>query len=251
MEVIIVEDEQMASGHLVEMLGKIDPDIRVKAVLETITDAVQWFKSNTADLVFMDIHLADGSSFSIFDQVQVAIPVIFTTAYDQYAIKAFKVNSVDYLLKPFSIEELEQALSKYKQYNRFAPQNQLDIQSIKHALGIRNEYKKRFMVYYGDKIRSIKTENIAYFFFEDRTTFLSTMDKSVFAIDYSLDKIEQEVDPEQFFRINRQMIVNFDAIDNMVNLSKSRMGLHLKPVYEGNALVSFNKMSRFRKWINR
>ncbi len=251
MEVIIVEDEKMASGHLEEMLRKIDPDIRVKAVLETITDAVQWFKSNTADLVFMDIHLADGSSFSIFDQVQVAIPVIFTTAYDQYAIKAFKVNSVDYLLKPFSLEELEQALSKYKQYNRFAPQNQIDIQSIKHALGIRNEYKKRFMVYYGDKIRSIKTENIAYFFFEDRTTFLTTMDKSVFTIDFSLDKIEQEVDPEQFFRINRQMIVNVDAIDNMVNLSKSRMGLHLKPVYEGSALVSFNKMSQFRKWINR
>lgn len=251
MEVIIVEDEKMASGHLEEMLNDVDPDIHVKAIVETIADAVQWFKSNRADLVFMDIHLADGSSFNIFDQVNVMIPVIFTTAYDQYAIKAFKVNSVDYLLKPFSVEELEQALAKYKQYNHFTPRSGFDIQCIKNALGIQKEYKKRFLVYYGDKIKSIKTEAVAYFFSEEKNTFLTTMDKTTFSIDLSLDKIEQEICPGQFFRVNRQMIVNFDAINSMVNLSKSRMGLNLKPAYDGNVLVSFKRMSKFRKWINR
>ncbi len=251
MEVIIVEDEKMASGHLEEMLNDVDPDIHVKAIVETIADAVQWFKSNRADLVFMDIHLADGSSFNIFDQVNVTIPVIFTTAYDQYAIKAFKVNSVDYLLKPFSVEELEQALLKYKRYNFSSPQNQFDIQSIKNALGMKESYKNRFVVYYGNKIKSIKSEDIAYFFFEEKTTFITTIDNATFAIDFSLDKIEHEVDSEQFFRINRQMIVNFDAINNMVNLSKSRMGLNLKPAYDGNVFVSFSRMSKFRKWINR
>jgi DNA-binding LytR/AlgR family response regulator len=249
---LIVEDEHLAASRLQRMLKRIDPEIHILATLDTVKDAVEWLEANEADLIFLDIHLADGNSFGIFDQIEVKTPIIFSTAYDQYAIKAFKLNSVDYLLKPIDKEELEGAISKFKEMQLAGQTGNIDVQAIMKAMqGQQSSYQKRFIVTSGEMITSVKIDDVAYFFGQQKYVFLITKDNRRHIIDYTLGKLEGMLDPEQFFRINRQFIIGFDAIQNMFSYSKSRIKIELDPPGEIDAIVSIDKSRRFKDWLNR
>jgi two-component system, LytTR family, response regulator LytT len=251
MKVLIVEDEAIAANNLENLLIKIDPAIKVLAKVESISETVNWLTNNSAELIFMDIHLSDGLSFKIFEQIEVKTPVIFTTAYDQYTLKAFKVYCIDYLLKPIDIAELERSIDKYKNLIKKNQMQDFDIKLLIESLTSAKEFQKRFVVYAGQKVKMIKTSEIAYFNGSDKGTFLCTYSNTNHSIDFSLDKLENILDPEVFFRINRNYIINIEAIKEMFTLSKSRIKIELTPKTDEETLVSFNRMSSFRKWLNR
>ncbi len=252
LNILIVEDEQLAASRLERMLKKLDPEIEIIDTLDSVQTAVEWLQENEADLIFLDIHLADGNSFGIFDQVEVKTPIIFSTAYDQYAIKAFKLNSVDYLLKPIDKEELEAAINKFKEMRMAGQAGNIDVQALVQAMqGPLSDYQKRFIVTSGEKIKSIKIEDVAYFFGQQKYVFLITKDNRRHIIDYTLGKLEEMLDPENFFRINRQFIIGFDSIKNMFSYSKSRIKIELDPPGEIDAIVSIDKSRRFKDWLNR
>ncbi len=245
---IIIEDEKPAAEKLSNMLSKTDENISVVKVFDTVRESVTWLKANSPDLIFLDLQLSDGLALDIFRQTQVQTPVIFTTAYDQYAIEAFKHNSVDYLLKPFLQDDLNFAISKFKKH-RFS--NASDIESfLKTYASEKPQYKKRWMVHFANRIKSIKTEDIAFFEVINKGVFLRTFSNKSYDLNYSLEKIETKVDPDTFFRVNRKLLANIDAIEEIYSLSKSRIKLKLGPEPEEDALVSFKRTSEFRKWIN-
>jgi two-component system, LytTR family, response regulator LytT len=248
--VVIVEDEKIAAENLGKLILKLEPEIRVMAILTSVSQSVKWFSSNEADLIFMDIQLGDGQSFNIFEKVSIKTPVIFTTAYDQYAIKAFKANGIDYLLKPIDEAELKAALEKYKNL----VQKQPDLNLLRELLSQshhKTEYKQRFMIQAGSRIRTIPVENIAYFYFVEKAVFICTNDNHRFATEHSLDRLEELTDPDVFFRINRRLLISIKSIEKIYSLSKSRIKLELKPAFEDEVLVSFNKTTAFREWLNK
>ena len=250
MNILIIEDEKIAANNLEKMLHQIDININVQSKIDSIEESVKWLSNNTVDLIFLDIHLADGLCFNIFEQIKVKTPIIFTTAYDQYAIKAFKVNSIDYLLKPIEIRELEQSLEKFKELNQIQNAKTIDYNSLIKVLNNKIEYQERFIVRYAEKIKSIKADDIAYFYVNNENVFLCTKSNNNYPIDYSLDKLETIINPKDFFRINRQFIVNISSIENMYSLSKSRIKIELKPKSDNEIIVSYSRMSDFRKWLN-
>lgn len=247
MKVVIIEDEKLASNKLIEMLHKEDKSIQVAAVIDNVDEAVSWLKNNTVDLIFLDIHLGDDSSFSIFENIEVKTQIIVTTAYDKYAIQAFKLNSIDYLLKPFSQEELQYAIKKFKTLKADIP----DYRTIFEAIQLKQNYQERFMVISGQRIKSIPTEDIAYFLSEGRYSKLITYANEKFLLDQSLENIYTKVDPNLFFRVNRQAVVGFKSIQQMIIWSKSRVKLELKPSTETDIIVSIEKSGEFKKWLNR
>jgi two-component system response regulator LytT len=251
MKVVIIEDEAIAANNLEKQLLTVEPGVEILAKIDSIRDSVTWLTNNTADLIFLDIHLSDGLSFSIFEQIEVKTPIIFTTAYDQYTLKAFKVYSIDYLLKPIDIKELKQSIEKYKNLVNKKQENAIDIQALLESFKPAKEFQKRFIVHAGQKIKMIKTSEIAWFNGSDKGTFLCTFSNSHFAIDFSLDKLENLLDPEKFFRINRNYLINIESISEMFTLTKSRIKVELKPKPDDETLVSFNRMSGFRKWLNK
>ena len=183
MNVLIIEDEKIAANNLEKMLLQIDGNINVQNKIDSIEESVKWLNNNTADLIFLDIHLADGLCFKIFEQIKIKTPIIFTTAYDQYAIKAFKVNSIDYLLKPIEIQQLEQSLKKFKELNQLQKVNIIDYNSLIKVLSNKIEYQERFIVRYAKKIKSIKTDDIAFFYVNNENVFLCTKDNNNYPID--------------------------------------------------------------------
>ena len=249
MQVIIIEDEQLAQENLEQLLLKIDNNIEVIARLESIRASVKWLMSNKCDLIFLDIHLSDGNSFNIFDQIEVKTPIIFTTAYDQYAIKAFKFNSIDYLLKPINQYDLALSIQKFKEL--YDHQNLPDYKSILNLLKQPDKYQERFLVNAGQKLKSIKTLDIAYFYVQNEAVFICTEDNKHYDINYTLDKLEMLLDPKTFFRINRQFIVNIESVIQMHIVSKSRLKLDLKPNYSEDVIVSFNNVHNFKHWLNK
>ena len=252
LNVLIIEDEPPAARRLGRLLQNLEPQAQIMEILDSVSTAVRWLESQEADLIFVDIHLADGNSFSIFEQIKVKTPIIFTTAYDQYAIRAFKLNSVDYLLKPIEKEDLAAAMQKFKE--RQSAQAPFDVQAVLTALEeqkTRPTYQKRFMVTSGDKIKSIPVEEVAYFFGQQKYVFLITPDGRQHLIDYTLTQLEDLLDPEQFFRINRQFIIGYPAIKNMFSYSKSRVRIELQPPSDMEAIVSIEKAPRFKEWLNR
>lgn len=251
LKIVVVEDEPWAASNIVTMLKELRTDIEILQTLDSVEAAVIWFRQHKADLVFLDIHLADGSAFDIFEKVELQTPVIFTTAYDQYAIKAFKVNSVDYLLKPIKLEELETALQKFEKQFSQAPHPSFNFAELAEFLKNTPSYKKRFTVQVGAKIKTILTEDIALFYVLGGDTYLLAKDGHRYDISHSLDKLELLLDPENFLRINRQMILNYSAIDEMYHLSKSRVGIKIKADPKLEVLVSFRKMPEFREWLDR
>jgi len=249
-KVLIVEDEKIAAGNLELMFSEIEPAIEVLAKLESVRDTVKWLRENQVDLIFLDVNLADGLSFKIFEQLKVKTPVIFTTAYDEYAIKAFKLNSVDYLLKPLDKKEIAASISKFKEL-RFQPSGNDKIDQLLEALQKKQEYQKRFIVYSGEKIKTIDVKDIAYFFVQNEDVYLCSKEGRNYPVDYTLDHLEEILEPDFFFRINRQFIIHIDSIENMYLLSKSRIKLILKPLPEAETIVSLSRTGNFRQWLNR
>lgn len=252
MRVVIIEDEKLAADYLEKTLLSIEKDIEVIAKIPSVRESVIWLQENEADLIFLDINLSDGMCFKIFDQVTVKTPIIFTTAYDQYAIKAFKLNSIDYLLKPIDKQELTLSLSKFKELYKAAEKSSVNFTDLINALNsTKQNYQDRFVIYAGQKIKVVKTTDIAYFYSIDGDTFLCSNSKENYSLEYSLDKLETMLDPAQYFRINRQFFVNLDAIKNMYIHTKSRIKLELNPPYSEEIVVSLNRCSDFRKWLGK
>jgi len=252
-KVLIIEDEKPAADWLKQLISKHDPQILVLAVLDSVNGAVEWFQQHPVpDLVFMDIQLADGLSFEIFEQVKVQCPVIFTTAYEEYAIKAFKVNSLDYLLKPIAYNELEAAFQKFSdrvQNKRTAPVVTIDLlEKVKEML--RKQYKTRFVIKVGEHLKSITVEDILFFYSLEKATFLCTVDFKTYLVDYSLDRISEMVDEHCFFRINRKYIISNQSIADIIFYSNSRLKIKLKKKDEESIIVSRDKVSAFKEWLD-
>lgn len=248
-KVLIIEDEKHIADNLEQLLKRVEPAIEVSAKTGSVQESVDWLHNNTPDLIFLDIQLSDGLSFVIFQQVEVTAPIIFTTAYDQYALRAFKLNSIDYLLKPINEEDLQQSLNKLDTLQQQG--NQIDFEALSRYMQRQQpEYQKRFMVYAGRKIKAVETESIAWFFSMEKQTFLTTDQNQTYPMDYSLDKIETLVDPDKFFRINRRYLVQIDAIKEMHLMSKSRIQVTLQPPAEEKPMVSLSKTAGFRRWLN-
>jgi len=251
MNVLIIEDEEPAAGRLKKLLTEIDPGIHVLEVIVSIQSAVNWLQTQPSpDLILLDIHLADGESFEIFNRTEVTAPIIFITAYDEFAIRAFKVNSIDYLLKPIKKEDLEAALNKFKKLHAVKPGQSNDFSKLLETLkGSGVEYKKRFIIRYGDHIKAIDTKDIAYFFTEEKINFLRTHDNKTYPVDFNLDKLESMLDPTVFIRINRQFIISIDAIDQMFAFSKSRVKVKLNPATDADTIVSTERSAAFKEWL--
>ncbi len=255
MKVVIIEDEAYAADILEAMVLEAYPETSVLAKLESIEEAVEWFNINKhPDLVFCDIHLSDGNSFEIFRQVEIKCPVIFTTAYNEYAIEAFKVNSVDYLLKPIKKEELARSIRKYE--NLKQSHTNLELEKLHKLLQnsvpekSHSEKKSRFMVKSGQSIKTIPSEKVAYFLAEEGVVLLVTFEGKRFVVNYTLDQLEDLLDPEIFFRANRQLIINIRAVKEVSPYFKGRLHLTLQPSLAGDHIISSNKASVFKEWLD-
>jgi DNA-binding LytR/AlgR family response regulator len=250
MDVLIVEDEELAATRLAGLLLEADPTIRIAGTVGSVADTVAWLRTATPDLIFLDIQLSDGLSFDIFSAIRVDRPVIFTTAYDQYALRAFKVNSIDYLLKPVRADDLRESLAKLRGFGRAL---QPDMQELlRNFRGQTPQYKQRFLIQFGERMRKVETSDIAYFHTLEGDVYLTTAGKQCYPVDLTMDALEEVLDPQKFFRINRKMIVSFDAIRGMVPYSRSRLRLTLEPPEPNGieALVSVERAAAFRSWMD-
>lgn len=249
-QVVIVEDEKPAARHLKSLLSK--QGIEVLAQTYSVKSTAKWLANNPSpDLMLMDIQLGDGLSFEIFDIVKAECPVIFITAFNHYAIEAFKLNSIAYLLKPIQEEELLEALNKYEQMKSvFTVENENS--KIQQARGqMQHEYKTRFILKVGAHLKSVSVDNILYFYSQDKATFIKTKDARSYIIDYTLEQIQSMVDPHQFFRIGRKYLVHIDAIEDIVTYTNSRLLLKLTHLKERDAIVSREKVNEFKQWLDR
>ncbi len=249
MNAIIIEDEKLSAEHLCNLLKKADENVNILAIFDSIRNSIAAFKNGIkADLLFVDIHLGDGLSFEIFSEIAIDTPIIFTTAYDDYALRAFKLNSIDYLLKPVGLEELQNALEKYKKHNRNDYTLMLDnIANVYQSL--KKQYKNRFMVRMGENIVSVKTGDIAHFLFEDGIVLLATNSNHLYPVDYSLDQLESMLDPSEFFRINRKVIVNVNSIQKSGTYFNSRLKITTPLLLADNSIVSRERVADFKNWL--
>lgn len=250
LNVLIVEDEELASNRLAAQLKKVCSECYILQVTKSVKETVRWLSSHQPDLIFMDIQLSDGLCFSIFDRIGVRSPIIFTTAYDQYAIEAFKVNSIDYLLKPIKTTHLEKSLQKFKSLRSAF---MVDVDRLMEAFSHESpSYKERFLIRLGDVLRKVDVTDCAYFFAKDKAVYLVTFGDKKYPIDDSLDSLEQQLNPDLFFRINRSFFLNVRAIDEMTAWSRSRIKLELSPkAFSGaDTLVSTSRSADFKTWLN-
>lgn len=251
MKAVIIEDEELAARRLKSLIAECDPGIEVVASLESVAGSIEWFRNNPPpDLVFLDIHLEDGLSFAIFDEIRINVPIIFTTAFDEYAIKAFKLKSIDYLLKPISKEELESAIKKFREWGG-ENKTLVDLAGLIQLLGPkRQEYRERFSVTVGDKLRTLDVNEIAYIFSTSSITFAVTSDNRQYSLDQSIDKLLNELNPANFFRVNRQYLVCYKSIVNVHVYPKSRLKLELNPPVKDMVFVSIDRVPEFKKWLD-
>ncbi len=261
MNFLIIEDEELTARKLGRMLTDIEPLCRIMATLPSVEASVAWLKTQPCpDVIFMDIELADGQSFEIFNQVPVACPVIFTTAYDEYAIKAFKVNSIDYLLKPVKEDDLRQALSKLHQLKKILTSQPDALQSSLARLleqltpttpapAYTAAPRDRFMIKQGQRLFSVGIEEIAYFFTRNKISFIKTFDEREWMVDYTLDELDKMVDHRRFFRLNRQIIAQLRAIDKVHLYFNNKLKLQLRPSFEDEVIVSREKAGDFKVWL--
>lgn len=254
MNILIVEDEELAVKKLQKTLFSVDPQAHVVGITDSIRETVAWLQDNKSpDLILMDIELADGQSFEVFNQVEVKAPVIFTTSYDEYALKAFKVNSVDYLLKPVQTDELQMALTKYKKLTGEV-MNDVNIELLVKQLRQHlqpKEYRKRFLVKHGQKLVSVDVDDIAYFFSDGRLNFFKTNDNKKYVVDYTMDELEDMLDENKYFRISRSFCVGINAIEKIDDYFGNRLILQLTPGVDKEALVSREKVTDFKKWMGK
>ena len=256
MNILIVEDEELAVKKIKKTLAAVDETAIVQGETDSIESTVKWLEENAApDLILMDIELADGQSFEIFKLTEVKSPVIFTTSYDEFALKAFKVNSIDYLLKPVQKEELEAALNKYKKLKENkTPTADVSMDDLVKQLQQKlqpKEYRKRFLVKHGQRLVSIDVNDIAYFFADGRLNFFITYDNKKYVVDYTMDELEDMIDPNYFFRISRSFYVSVNSIEKIDDYFGNRLILGLKPVNNKEALVSREKVTEFKMWMGK
>lgn len=250
MKFLIIEDEPLAARRLEKMIVSVRPESEMLAHLESVEESVAWLHTHDMDkieLAFVDIQLADGTSFEIFHLVETDFPVIFTTAYDAYAIQAFQVNAIDYLLKPVKRNELADAIQKYEKYDRI----KMSGENLARLLSeMKPSYKERFVVKVGRTIRVVRTADVAYFYTEDRITFLMDKDGKRYPVEMTLEQLESVLDPSEFYRANRQFIVHIRHIREMLAYSKSRLKLKLDPPIDRQIVVSTERASDFKEWLS-
>jgi len=250
MNVIIIEDEKFAADHLEKMILKYDKNIKVVAKLESVEESIKWFRKNSEpDLIFLDIHLEDGLAFSIFEEVKVISPIIFTTAFDEYAIRAFKLKSIDYLLKPIMQEDLNISLEKYKNWNK-SDSTYINVDSLYEIISKKeSKYKERISINFGQKIKTFNISEVAYFYSEKCISYLVLHNSGEYPVDYSLDQLTGFLNPDNFFRINRQFIVSIKSIKNIHVFPKSRLKLELQPPTANEVFVTIEKVTKFKHWL--
>ena len=257
MKYLIIEDEPLAQDELVRMLKSLDPNFELLASLYSVNETISWLKNNAQpDIIFMDIHLSDNICFDIFDKVKITAPVIFTTAYDQYAIEAFRTNGIAYLLKPIEEEELIEALKKYKTLTNINVElstintqiQQLSSQNTQRP--IQNGYKERLLAKVGDNYQHLTMSEIAYFYSEDHYTFVATKNNQRYIINYTLDTLVEQLNPQQFFRISRQFILNINSINSIAKHFNGRLKITLNPVFQEDIYVSRNRVQMFLSWLD-
>lgn len=251
MKYLILEDEPLSAERLSAMIGTIRTGYTPLAILDSVASAVSWLKNNPRpQLAFFDIQLADGLSFEIFEQIDINFPVIFTTAYNHYAVRAFKVNSIDYLLKPIAEDELRAAIQKFEQtQNGLTAHASLQIENL--LLELKQNYKSRFLVKVGDHLKMVQSNQIAFFHSMEKSTFIRTTEGRDFAIDYTLDQILQQINPLEFFRINRSCIIRIDMIRELAVHSSSRLKVIAVQKFEGDLIVSRDRVHGLKEWLER
>ncbi len=250
MNVIIIEDEKPAARRLARLLA--DLDLEVSTMLHSVDESIEWFQNNPhPDLIFLDIQLSDGLSFEIFDVVDVKSAIIFTTAYDEYALQAFKLNSIDYLLKPIDDEELESAVKKYKNFKPESRKISIDFNDIKNLLvnPLEREYKKRFTVKVGQHLKIINADEVECFYSENKGTYAATSDGRNYLLDTTLEQLEEELSPKVFFRISRKFYVNINHIGDIISYTNSRLQIKLKRFNEQEIIVSRERVKDFKLWL--
>lgn len=254
MKILLIEDEPQAAQRLEKLVKTVIPHAVIVSTLDTVKSAVRWFQSSPApELIFMDIQLADGISFSIFEQVEVNVPVIFTTAYDEYALKAFKVNSIDYLLKPIDEEGLRAAIKKYDSLTSpraMAPDKMMESISLAMQM-LSKKYKERFVIKVGEHLKSVEVGEMQFFFSLEKTTFAQTRDGRKHILDFTLDQLEELLDPKKYFRINRKYIIAIDSIQDMISYTNSRLKLVLRNNDDQDVIVARERVQEFKEWLDR
>ncbi len=254
MKILIIEDEIPAVNRLKSLIAQFDSSYEIIDEIDSVKSAISWFSlKKEVDLIFMDIQLGDGLSFEIFEYCDINVPIVFTTAFDQYAIQAFKVNSIDYLLKPFDKNDLENAFSKLSKLknvtdNRFKFE-ETALKAVINSLS--NQYKTRFIIKVGERLHSIHIDETSYFYSQEKVTFLQTCKNNLYIIDYSLDQLTDKLDPTSFFRINRKYIIHIDSIQSIVSFSNSRLKLQLQNCDDKEIIVSREKVNGFKQWLDR
>jgi two-component system LytT family response regulator len=252
MKAVIVEDEIIAAQNLQRLIAQANKDIEIIAILQSIEDSVEWFSLNPdPDLVFMDIHLSDGASFSIFEKVKIHAPVIFTTAYDEYALKAFEVNSIDYLLKPINSKDLERAINKFSQLNKSQTGNEDVIANMLAMFKKEKEvYKSFFLIPYKDKFIPLSVNDIAYIYSENKTAKMVTFNNRTYYDNSSLDEIQRQLDPFKFFRANRQFIISHKAIKDISVWFDSKLSVNLTVDIPEKIIISRMRAGEFKEWYS-
>lgn len=246
LKALIIEDEAPAARRLEKMLVECDPDIKILGVLETVQEGIEWLESHShPDVIFSDIQLADGISFLIYEKVLPTCPVIFVTAFDQFAIRAFEINSIDYLLKPFTKEQLEKSLNKLKQFGK---PNQTGVKDLLDDIQSKKP-KQRFLISKGESLIPVNTSEIAYIFTEDKAVMIMTKDNKSYFINYSLDEVEHMVDEKQFFRLNRQIITHVDSIAKISNYFNGKLKVEVTPKFSSEIVISRAKAPVFKEWL--
>lgn len=249
MTALIIEDEPAAVQRMRKLLAEVDPGIRVLNVLESVVDGVAWFEEHEPpDIAFFDVRLADGDSFEIFKRTEVACPVVFTTAYDEHALQAFRVNAVDYLLKPVKLEELAAAIGRCR--NLRVVRDHSGLRPTSDGTEAPAIFIKRFLIRYGDHFRVVEPNDIAYIYSQDKNTFLRTTEGRDLPLDESLDRLEKQLDPEKFYRINRQAIIHLQSIKELLAYSKSRVKVIMNPPFGQDAVVSSERSADFKRWLS-
>jgi len=251
MRTLIIEDEKPASDKLKKILAEIAPDIQIIAEASTVSAALNILhdRKEEIELIFSDIKLKDGLSLEIFSQRPVSVPVIFITAYDHFALEAFRANGIDYLLKPIDKEAVEQSLLKLRALQNKPAPPATSLEAALKAL-LQKDYKNRFMVKVGDHIRSVKTEDVAFFYADGRNGFIVTKSKARYAIDYKMETLEELLDPKSFFRVNRTFIINIDAIKDVLIYSVTRLRIVPAVEWQEEIVVSREKVGDFKNWFN-
>ncbi len=250
MQVVIIEDEKPSARRLQRLLNAMD--VKAEVMLHSVEESIDWFSSNKhPDLIFLDVQLSDGLSFEIFEQVEIDSAIIFTTAYDAYALQAFKLNSIDYLLKPIDKKELEQAVDQFKKRNAEGSNLNVNLQELRSLIGNQEtpHYKKRFSIKVGQHLKLINSSDIECFYSENKGTYLYTAEGRNYLLDTTLEALEKELDPDMFFRISRKYYVNINAIKDMISYTNSRLQIKLNHYNENDVIVARERVKDFKKWL--